>query len=89
MKTLRGFALDWAKVGIGKTTGNKTVDINSDSILVCNFLFMLTDSDFEFFIIEMIVPSRKRQVKSDRRCSHLHTNGKTLGICVEKRLEGW
>jgi hypothetical protein len=45
MKTLRGLAFDWAKAGTGKKTGNKTVDINSDSTLVFNFLFMLTDTN--------------------------------------------
>ena len=89
MKILSGLAFDWAKAGIGKRTGNKKVDINNDSTLVFNFLFMLTDSNFEFLIIEMIIPSRERQIKSDQRCSHLHTNSKTIGICVEKRLVGW
>jgi len=84
MKTLRGFAFDWEKAGIGKKTGNKTVDINSDSTLVFNFLFMLTDSNLEFLIIETIVPSREKQIKSDRRCSHLYTSGEAIGICVEK-----
>ena len=57
---MRGLAFDWAKADIGKTTGNKTVDINSDSTLVFNIIFMITDSNFEFLIIEMIVPSRER-----------------------------
>ena len=65
MKTLSGLEFDWAKAGIGKRTGNKTVDINSDSTLVFNFLFMLTDSNFEFSTIEMIVPSMERQIKSN------------------------
>jgi hypothetical protein len=89
MKTLSGLAFDWAMASIGKKTDNKTMDINSDSTLVFNFLFMLTDSDFEFFIIEMIVPSREKQIKSEQRCSHLHTSGEAIGICMEKRLVGW
>jgi hypothetical protein len=85
---LSGLAFDWAKAGIGKRTGNKTADINIDSTLVFNFLFILTDSNFEFLIIETIVPSMERHIKSDRRCSHLYTSGEATGICVEKRLVG-
>jgi hypothetical protein len=38
--------------------------------------------------MEMIVRSREKQVKSDRRCPHLQKNGETKGICVAKKTRG-
>ena len=63
MKTLRGLAFDWAKAGTGKRTGKKTVYINSDSTLVFSFLFILTNSNLIFLIIEMIIPLSEWPIK--------------------------
>jgi hypothetical protein len=47
-----------------------------------------TNRYFDLITMKMIVRSREKHVKSDRRCSHLQKNVKTKGIWVAKKARG-
>jgi hypothetical protein len=46
-----------------------------------------TNRHFDLIAIEVIIHARQRQIKSDRRCSHLQANGE-IGICLATKDRG-